>query len=137
LLPPLRRLGELDSRSQAQGGNDRWLQSFRKDFVLEIELEGFLQIRKGLLGRLTLTSDLNVETTRDVPGILVSDRCREVHGLIVPDGSRTVPIDNANVQATGLGLAVGTRIRSHLTCGNALPGLCPRCNCARARSLIA
>jgi len=49
-------------------------------------------IRKGLIGRLTLTSDLNIETTCHVPGVLVSDCCRQVHGLMVPDGSRTVPI---------------------------------------------
>jgi hypothetical protein len=109
LLPPLRRLGELDSRSQAQGGNDRRLQSFRKDFVLEIELESFLPIREGLLGRLTLTGDLNVETTCDVLGILVSDRYREVHGLIVPDRSRTVPIRIANIQVTDPGGGERTR----------------------------
>ena len=76
MIPPQRRREGPDSRSLAQGGKDRWLQSCRKDFVLGRGLEGFLQIRTSLVGRLTLTNDVNVETTPDVPGILVSDRLR-------------------------------------------------------------
>ena len=47
----------MGSRTQAQGGNDRWLQSFRKNLVLEVELKGFLEVGKGLLGGLSLTFD--------------------------------------------------------------------------------
>ena len=100
MIPPQRRREGPDSRSLAQGGKDRWLQSCRKDFVLGRGLEGFLQIRTSLVGRLTLTNDVNVETTPDVPGILVSDRDREVGGFGVRDGSWTAPTGIEIIEVT-------------------------------------
>src|SRR5665647_3770483 len=64
-----------DSRRKTQCRNDRRFQVFRQGFVLEVELESFLQIRESLFNRLALARHLYFQATSDVPGVVVSD-CR-------------------------------------------------------------
>src|SRR5665647_687548 len=70
-----------DSRRKTQCRNDRRFQVFRQGFVLEVELESFFEVCKGLLSCLALARDLNVQAPCHVPGVLVGNRCREFHRI--------------------------------------------------------
>ena len=62
-------------------------------WLLEVKLQRFLQVRKRLLFRLTLTRDVNFEALRDKPVSFAPDGCGEcsLHDHIVPHAVGDTP----------------------------------------------
>ena len=59
--------------------DDQRLGAIRNRSILKVELEGFSQVVKSFLDRLSLTGDLDIKAPRDVPVAFMS-HCRcELH----------------------------------------------------------
>jgi hypothetical protein len=77
----------MDSRRELEGGNHRVLEGDRFNLILEVQLEGLLEVLQGAIDRVPLARDLYLEATGNEPIALMGDGGRELHSQSIDASS--------------------------------------------------